>query len=167
LIASRLLTDAPQSELEFFNRGMSGHKVSDLLKRWQNDALDMNPDILSILVGVNDSGSVAPEEYEKGYRSLLEQSRKKNPKLMLVLLKPFVLASRGETRCKNVAAYGEIVGELAKEYKAVLIETQKIFDDASKDVPESHWIWDGVHPLPQGHELIARNWIQSVADALK
>ncbi len=58
-----------------------------------------------------------------------------------------------------------VVAKLATEYKATLLETQDIFDQAAKRVEPAHWIWDGVHPLPQGHELIARNWIETTAKA--
>ena len=60
----------------------------------------------------------------------------------------------------------EIVKQLAADYKAIHIPTQAIFDKACQDTEPSHWIWDGVHPLPQGHELIARSWVEAVANQL-
>ena len=56
-----------------------------------------------------------------------------------------------------------IVAQLAKDYRAIHVKTQDVFDAAAKAVSPEHWIWDGVHPLPQGHELIARNWLQQVS----
>ena len=56
------------------------------------------------------------------------------------------------------------MAQLAKDYKAVHIKTQEIFDNAAKAVSAEQWMWDGVHPLPQGHELIARNWIHAVSE---
>ena len=53
LIAARLGVDMPEVQLDVYNRGMSGHKVSDLKARWEKDAIDLKPDWLSILVGVN------------------------------------------------------------------------------------------------------------------
>lgn len=175
LIAARLGVDMPEAQLDVYNRGMSGHKVGDLRKRWQKDAIDMKPDLLSILIGVNDIGrnlnnGVDVETWESDYRFLLESSRKANPDLRIVLLDPFVVASG---RLANVDAYKKyrdqverlipIVGNLATEFDAVRIETQKIFDVASEAVSPEQWIWDGVHPLPQGHELIARNWVEKVS----
>jgi len=179
LIASRLHTDMPEAKLNFLNRGMSGHTVANLKARWRKDALDLKPDVLSILIGVNDVGravrskkEVDLEAFESDYRSLLGESRKANPALKIVLLEPFVLPV---TRLKEKAAWGAwrgqvdklrpIVAKLAGEHKAILLKTQEIFDMASKRVDPSHWIWDGVHPLPQGHELIARNWIEAAAKA--
>jgi lysophospholipase L1-like esterase len=164
-----------EAGLEFFNRGMSGHRVGDLKARWQKDAIDMKPDLLSILIGVNDVGrsgvkGVDLKKWEDDYRFILDASRKANPKLRLVLLDPFVLRSG---RLKNEDAWkqmrGEvdklcgIVAELVNDYKAVHLRTQEIFDAAAKSVTPEQWIWDGVHPLPQGHELIARNWLHQVS----
>ena len=91
LIASRLGVDMPEAQLEFFNRGISGHKVSDLKARWQKDAIDMKPDLLSILIGVNDvSRGGTLEQWEADYRFILDASRKAKSDLPLVLLDPFV-----------------------------------------------------------------------------
>jgi lysophospholipase L1-like esterase len=174
LIAARLGVDMPEAALDIYNRGMSGHKVGDLRKRWQKDALDMKPDLLSILIGVNDVGrnlgGVDLETLESDYRFLLDSSRKVNPALRLVLLDPFVLASG---RLSNGDAFKKwrdqverimvVVKQLATDYKAVHVKTQAVFDDAAKKVSPEQWIWDGVHPLPQGHELIARTWLDGVS----
>ena len=171
LIASRLGVDMPEAQLEFFNRGISGHKVSDLKTRWQKDAIDMKPDLLSILIGANDvsrGGTVA--QWEADYRFILDASRKAKSDLPLVLLDPFVLRSgrlKDEDAWKKwrgkVDKYVSIVAQLSKDYDAIHIKTQEVFDAAAKAVSPEHWIWDGVHPLPQGHELIARNWLQQVS----
>jgi lysophospholipase L1-like esterase len=171
LIASRLHTDMPAAELNFLNRGMSGHTVPNLQKRWQKDAIDLKPDVLSILIGVNDVGRALrakngfdAEAYETGYRDLLTRSRAANPDLKIVLLEPFVLPV-GRDWGEHIDKARPVVAKLAAEFKAVLIKTQDVFDAASKIAPAKHWIWDGVHPLPQGHELIARNWIAEVTKA--
>lgn len=174
LIAARLGVDLPSQNFEFFNRGMSGHKVADLRKRWQKDALDLEPDLLSILVGVNDVGrnlsGVDVEKWEADYRSMLKASRDANQELRLVLLDPFVLPSgrlesRGAYQAwrRQVDRLLPIVKRLAAEFHAVHLQTQMMFDEAADAVAPDHWIWDGVHPLPQGHELIAREWIRTVS----
>jgi len=56
-----------------------------------------------------------------------------------------------------------VVKKLAEDYDAVHIRTQAVFSAAAEAVDPAHCIWDGVHPLPQGHELIARHWIQKVS----
>ena len=177
LIALRLHTDMPEAKLNFLNRGVSGNTVANLKARWKTDALDLKPDVLSILIGVNDVSralrskkDVNVDAFEAAYRSLLDQSRKLNPDLKVVFLEPFVLPV---TRVKaawdawrsRIDRLRAIVAKLASEFGAVLLKTQEIFDDAARRVEPSHWIWDGVHPLPQGHELVARNWIETVAKA--
>lgn len=171
LIAARLGVDMPEAQLDFYNRGISGHTVSDLRKRWDKDAIAMKPDVLSILVGTNDAGrGVGAEAFEADYRHILDASRKSNPDLRLVLLDPFVLRcgklkdeKAWTSRRSATDQFGKVVARLAKDYDAVHIRTQEIFDLAAQAVSPEHWIWDGVHPLPQGHELIARNWIQEAS----
>jgi len=181
LIAARLHTDLPDVEIEFFNRGKSGNTVGDLRNRWQKDAIEMMPDVLSILVGVNDVGravrsdsEIDLKQWEVDYRWILNASLKANPKLEIVLLDPFVLPVgrlHGETawgswngECTKLRS---IVKRLAADYQAIHIQTQDIFDKASENLEASHWIWDGVHPLPQGHELIARHWLEAVSKRLE
>ena len=171
LIAGRLGVDLPEAELDVYNRGISGNTVANLKARWQKDAIDMKPDLLSILIGTNDVGrGVNPNDFETDYRFILDESLKANPKLKLVLLEPFVLKSGRLTdenawKARRTATdkMGAVVAKIAKDYNTVHIYTQDIFDAATKIAPPEHWIWDGVHPLPQGHELIARNWIQEVS----
>ena len=174
LIAARLGVDMPEASLDVYNRGMSGNKVGDLRRRWQKDAIDMKPDLISILVGVNDvirtEGFVDIKAWEADYRFILDASHRANENLRLVLLDPFVQScgklSEPDVYRKwrdQVETMIPIVGQLAKDYDAVHIKTQDIFDAAAKSVSAEQWIWDGVHPLPQGHELIARNWLQEVS----
>jgi lysophospholipase L1-like esterase len=172
LLAARFGVDMAEAELDIYNRGMSGHTVADLRKRWQKDAIDIQPDLLSILIGTNDVASSTEQgTFESHYRYILDSSRKANSDLRVVLLDPFILRS-GELKEENAWAPRRaatdklrvIVDQLAKDYDAVHIKTQDIFDSVAKDVSPEQWLWDGIHPLPQGHELIARNWIKEVSD---
>ncbi|MBT3191700.1 MAG: SGNH/GDSL hydrolase family protein [Verrucomicrobia bacterium] len=170
LLASRLAVDMPEAQLDFYNRGISGNTVADLRNRWQEDAIDMNPDVLTVLIGVNDGGrDVSPEEYEADYHHILKRSRDANPDLKLILMDPFVLQSgslsgKGAWNCWQAitAAYRKRVARLATEFDALHIPLQDLFDSAARIAPASHWLWDGMHPLPQGHELIARHWLMAV-----
>ena len=170
LLAARLGVEMPDAQLEFINRGVSGNTVGDLRQRWEKDALEVNPDVLTILIGTNNVGlNKGLDTFEADYRAILDASRKANPELRLVLMDPFVLKSGN---LKNEQAWTSrraatdklrvIVAKLAKEYDAVHIKTQDIFD-AAADVSPEHLIWDGIHPLPQGQELIARHWLQEVS----
>jgi lysophospholipase L1-like esterase len=97
-IASRVGESFAEKANMFYNRGISGNKITDLLNRWQADTIDLKPDILSILIGINDTDSVVrqqnivtPEKYEEVYRLLLVQTRTQLPDCMLVLCEPFIL----------------------------------------------------------------------------
>lgn len=171
LIAARMGVDLAQSQLVIHNRGVSGNTVGNLRKRWQKDAIEIEPELLSILIGTNDVAlGVQEDAFEADYRAILDASRKSNPDLRLVLMDPFVLPVG---KLKNEQAWaprraaidklGLLVARLAKDYDAVHVKTQHMFDAAVKVAPPEHWIWDGVHPLPQGHELIARHWLMEVS----
>jgi lysophospholipase L1-like esterase len=174
-IASRVGADYPEKRYQFYNRGISGNKVTDLKQRWQADTLDLKPDVLSILVGVNDSNSivfkrqpsVSVEEYEENYEALLEKTRALFPEIILILCEPFVLKV-GRMNEKWEASYSDmlkrqaIVRKLAEKYNAVFVGFQEVFDKACEKVPCDYWIWDGVHPTVAGHELMAREWMNQV-----
>jgi len=170
LLAGRLGVEMPEAQLDMYNRGRSGHAVADLRNRWQAEAIDIKPDLLSLLIGTNDAGrQVKPEDYERDYRFILTESRKANPDLRLVLMDPFVVRAGKYADDKLFAAhraltdrYAHIVEAIAGDFAAVHIKLQDTFDAAAEKVSPEYWLWDGIHPLPQGHELIAREWLQAV-----
>lgn len=174
-IASRWGADYPEKEIQFFNRAISGNKVVDLAARWQTDTLDIKPDILSILVGVNDSTSVlfdwkpvvTVEKYEEVYRQLLVQTKAALPNVLLVLCEPFILPvgnvkDNWERYQGDITKRQAIVRKLSLQYDAIFVPFQQVFDNALKKAPAPYWIWDGVHPTVAGHELMAREWIRQV-----
>ena len=166
----------PERHLEFINRGISGNAASDLLARWQTDTLEKEPDVLSVLVGVNDcvreSKKQAPDlsaaEYEEYYRKILKQSREKNPALKIILLEPFAYVENQENagpsttiRAAILRSEQKAVRRLAKEFDAVFVPLQAVFDEAKKQREPSYWIWDGTHPTEAGHALIAREFLKA------
>jgi len=179
-IASRLGADYPEKKLMFYNRGISGNKVNDLEKRWQADAIDLKPDLLSILVGVNDSSSVVfnrdpiilIEKYEEIYSALLEQIRAKFPEIVFVLCEPFILPvgrvkENWEAYHSDMVQRQAVVRKLAEQFDAVFVGFQEVFDKATKKAPADYWMWDGVHPTVAGHELMAREWLRQVGKRVK
>jgi len=174
-IASRVGADFPEKNYQFYNRGISANKVIDLEKRWQTDTLDLKPDLLSILIGVNDSASsvikwkpiVSVKQYEEVYNRLLEQTQVEFPDILFVLGEPFI--APGSHTTDNLEAYRadikqrqDVVRKLAAKYNAVFVGFQAIFDKAFEKASVNYWIWDGVHPTVAGHELMAREWIKQV-----
>jgi lysophospholipase L1-like esterase len=157
IIAAQYGAAYPELNLDFINRGVSGNTVLDLEKRWKEDTLDLNPDILSILIGVNDNGrGISFDQYELVYDRIINEARTANLKLKLVLCEPF--GNPGMKLDDGIRKRQEIVAKLARKYGAALVNFQRVFDDAVKRAPAKYWIWDGVHPTYRGHQLMANEW---------
>ena len=172
IIAAKYGAQYPERKLVFMNRGISGNTVLDLEKRWQKDALDLKPDVLSIMIGVNDAGKNVPlEQYEQVYDKLLSDTKVANPNIRFVLCEPFFLPKdghkEGNTRDENVKKRQAIVAKLAEKHKAPLVKFQQVFDEACKRAPAEYWIWDSVHPTYSGHQLMADEWVKVVCQFYK
>ena len=166
-IAGDLLADHPSAGLRIFNRGISGNRVVDLYARWKSDGINLAPDIISILIGVNDTwhefgsrNGVEIDRYETMYRMLLDFTRSRLPATRLVLCEPFVLKCGVVTPDweTDIAARQKVVAALATEFSAILVPFQEMFDAAVKEAPAEYWADDGVHPTPAGHARMARFW---------
>jgi lysophospholipase L1-like esterase len=170
LIAARCGAMLAERNLTFLNRGISGNTVPDLDARWQRDTLDLRPDVLSVLIGVNDQGrGLAISEFEPVYDRLLVDAREGNPSLRLVLCEPFsLLVGRRdefwEEWSAGMAERQRIVAKLAEKHGAALVRFQGVFDEAVRRVPAEYWIWDGVHPTAAGHQLMADEWVRVVEE---
>ena len=174
-VAGRLLCDRPDVEWCIHNRGISGNRVVDLYARWKIDALNLRPDILSILIGINDTwheynnhNGVEVPRYAKVYRELLTWTKEVLPDVKLVLMSPFYFpfGAVGPEWPSEVQARAAIVEELARDFNAILLPCQKILDDALSRAPQEHWLRDGVHPLAAGHQLLADAWLKAAAPIL-
>jgi lysophospholipase L1-like esterase len=167
LVASAALAAHPDGALRFYNRGVSGNKVPDLADRWAADTLALEPDVLSILVGVNDfwhklthgyAGTVP--DYESRYVALLEDTRRALPQVRLIVLEPFVLRCGAvddrwfpEFDVRRAAA-----ARVARHAGAAFVPLQRPFDDLAQRASPQYWAADGVHPTPAGHAVIAERW---------
>lgn len=166
IIAAKYGAAFPEAKLDFLNRGVSGNTVLALEKRWQKDTLDLKPDVLSILIGVNDNSRNAPfDQYEQVYDKLLTDAKAANPKLKLVLCEPFVKPTG--TVGDGIRKRQEIVARLAKKHGAALVQFQHVFDEAAKRAPAEYWVWDAVHPTYRGHQLMADEWERVVKEFWK
>jgi lysophospholipase L1-like esterase len=171
IAAAHMLRAHPDSGLKIFNRGVSGDRVPNLQERWETDTLAIRPDILSILVGVNDiwhkligrtTGTVA--EYEQQYGALLDATKRALPSVRLVILEPFVLVT-GSVDAKWFPEFDErraVAANLAKRFGATFIPLQSMFTQLAKTAPASYWLMDGVHPSIAGHAAIAERWREAV-----
>ncbi|GAB4030259.1 SGNH/GDSL hydrolase family protein [Spirosoma jeollabukense] len=179
-VASRIGADFPERDFLFYNRGISGNKITDLQKRWQTDTLDLKPDVLSILIGINDTAATINkpaeattlEQFETIYRGLMEESRRSKPEVLFVLGIPFVypVGQRTENweRWRDDTTNRQtIVRKLATEFNAVTVDYPAVLDKAIKQKKAEYWVWDGIHPTVFSHELMAREWIKQVSSRLR
>lgn len=172
LAASQLLLDRPADKLNILNRGISGNKVPQLAARWDGDCLDLKPDVLSILIGVNDiwhklNGKYqgTAESYEKDYLALIDRTKKAMPDTKLVICEPFVLrcGAVNEAWFPVFDQYRAAAQKVATTFGATFVPFQTMFDEASKLAPPQHWAADGVHPSLFGASLMAHFWLKAVA----
>lgn len=158
---------------EVLNRGISGNRVVDLYARWKVDALRLRPDFISILIGVNDTwhemksgNGVEVGRYAQIYRLLLEWTREVLPEVKLVLCEPFILSCGTVTSewFPEMEKRREVVRELVHDFDTHWVPFQTEFDQALSRHPAEYWAADGVHPTPNGHELMAACWLRHVPE---
>ncbi|MFW5682289.1 MAG: SGNH/GDSL hydrolase family protein [Phycisphaeraceae bacterium] len=169
--AARLLADHCGRQLEIYNRGVGGDRVTDMAERWQADCIDLQPTLLSVLIGVNDTwhrfgsrGGIELDEYERVYRDLLTQATATLEPLRLVLCEPFALRTGQVTEqwFPEFDQRREIVRKLAGEFDAAFVPFQEMFDRACEEAPAWYWAEDGVHPSLAGHQRMAECWLRTV-----
>lgn len=160
IIAAKYGSQLAERNLTFLNRGVSGNGLKNLLERWQRDTIALKPDVLSILIGVNDRRN-PPKVYEEQYDQLLDTTIKALPNVKLVIIEPFMVPLK-----ENISAFQEIAKRLADKYHAPLVRLQHVFEEADKRANPrgngKYWIWDTVHPTYSGHQLIADEWVRTV-----
>jgi acyl-CoA thioesterase-1 len=170
--ANTLLAKYPELNISIINAGISGNTIRDLKSRWEKDCVSFKPNILSILIGVNDvwrqystpeklPQAVYENEYEQTYRQLLSQA-KQQCDCQLILMEPFMFCDDSENEMfKQLRGYINIVERLAEEFGAVLVPLQSEIGKKIKQVPPEKWSSDSVHPYVWVHAWIAQRWLKA------
>ena len=171
LTAGHLMLEKP-TEFEFFNRGVAGNKIEDMYKRMQLDCWDLCPDVISILIGVNNVWVDSKEEevedntvVEQNFRMLTEETLKKLPKVKMIIMEPFLLKG-STTTChwerfrREVEKRAASAQKISREFGQSFVPLQKILDELACTYSPEYWIADGVHPSLAGHAVIAREWLK-------
>lgn len=170
-VATYFSTFLPELEVRFLNRGMGGHRVRDLAARWQRDCVDLKPDYLSIMIGINDcwrrfdcNDPTTVEDFENTYRDILRQAADTGAKL--IMMEPFVLPIPSDRLGwrEDLDPKIQAVRRLAREFDALLIPLDGVFGSAIVKNPPEFYVaaQDGVHPTDAGHALIAKTWLRAV-----
>ena len=178
LLVSAELAKAKVNELKFINRGVSGDRITDIYARIKEDIINLKPDYMSILVGVNDvaheltmSCGVVTEKFEKIYGMLLEEIKEALPQIKIIIMEPFVLKGSATTELwdsykAEVKAHGEAAKRVAEKYGLCFVELQSKFDEACADTDTRYWSVDGVHPTAAGHQIIKEELTKAVLNII-
>jgi len=170
-VANMLLAGYPEMNLNIINTGIGGDTIRDLKARWERDCIEHKPDILSVLIGINDlwrqyadpgnlSQAVYPDEYESIYRQLLSQAKQKC-NCQMVLMQPFMFCVERENQMyEGLQSYIAVVHKLADEFDAVLVPLQSRIDEKIRQVPPEKWSADMVHPYLWAHAWISQRWLE-------
>jgi len=159
----------PERRVQFLNRGISGNRCCDLRSRWQEDCLDLEPDWVSVMIGINDTwrsfdrNDPSPvESFTADYRAILQQTEKIGARI--ILIEPFVLPFPEDRRAwrEDLDPRIHAVRDLAYEFDALLVPLDGIVAAKAARREPGFFAGDGVHPTAAGHALIAQAWLKSV-----
>mgnify|MGYP001581323347 CR=1 FL=1 len=170
VIARQLWMQFEKLDLVFRNTGISGDRTCDLIERWGRDCIDLQPDWVSILIGVNntwrryDTGDpTEPAVFEAETRQLLERVRDQT-RARTILCSPFLVHTN-----PGISAMREdldpkiaVLHTLALEFDAIWVDFNTAFIEAEKKKAPECWAEDGVHPSAVGHCLMAKVWQETV-----
>ena len=175
LLYDYFITTYPASDFKVINKGISGNRIDDIKARWQSDVIDLNPDIVSLSVGINDvwnqlknpaTKQIHPEKFESIYDDLLYQVSS-NTNADIVLMEPTIieenLDSIGNQKLKP---YVEIVNTMAEKYDTFLVPTHLAFTGYLEANNGNVLTTDGVHMNSTGNMLMSNSWYETVKDIL-
>lgn len=172
LIVSAKLSVRHPGQFTFRNTGISGNRSVDVYARMKKDCWSLQPDLVSLLVGVNDvwqrlteGDDLEVDRFERVYRMMIEDTVNRLPNAPLLLMGPFVLHGTAADEdwdwfSREVPLRAAAVQKIAEEFHTLYLPLQPIFDQACGICPADYWTMDGVHPTPAGHQLIADAWLE-------
>lgn len=170
-VSSTLIYENPE-KYEIINRGISGNRVVDLYARIKADVWNHAPDVISVLIGVNDvwheiyhGNGVELDRFDRVYRMMIDDTKKHLPNVQFILCEPFVLMGTAteekyEEFCE-VKKYAAVVKKIAEDYGCVFVPLQEKFDKAAEEHGAKYYLYDGVHPDLAGGKLIAEEWLKA------
>lgn len=176
-IAGRLY-EKSLTDYEVINRGISGNRIVDLYARVKADLWNLSPDLVSILIGVNDvwhevsrQNGVELDRFERIYRMLIEETLERLPKAKIIISEPFVL--KGEATALKydeflkVKDYAKVCKKIAEDYGLYFLPLQDAIDKASEKAGADKILSDGVHPSVKGAVVIANEWMKLFSEIEK
>lgn len=162
----------PNNNINFVNRGVSGNKVCDILSRYDEDIKEVNPDYISIMIGVNDTWRAydsneycSTEEFEKNYNELLSKIKADFPQSKIMIIEQFAFTSHPDRLGwdEDLNPKREVTKKLANIYADYFLPMYDIMTDTDKTgFTMEELSWDGVHPTQMGHALIMSEMLKAV-----
>lgn len=166
--AKMLKDEYPGIDFEFINLGISGNRAENLLERWEKDAVAIQPDILSVLIGINDTWHRAgdrnwmPHDYfENCYRKILTDMKKKTNAKIIILEQFLLHVDDKEYFHIDLDPKIQITRRLAREFADVFVPLDGLFAAASIKKSPTYWAADGVHPTAEGAKFIAKHYVKA------
>jgi len=173
MLVAKLLEEKYPGQFNFVNRGVSGNKIPQVYDRRQEDIFDVKPDVMSILVGINDvshgiyhDDGTDVDTFMEIYDKLLAETKEKLPNIKIMLMEPFM--NEGKTTNRNIEGFeegvamrSEAVQMLCAKYELPFLSLQFDLYDLEEQHPAGHWTLDGVHPTLNFHEYIAQKWVRA------
>jgi acyl-CoA thioesterase I len=168
-LVAAICGSTPDLGATFVNRGISGNRVRDLRARWQADCLDLAADVVSIMIGINDTwrrydsnDATSVDDFARDYDDILAETRDRVS--ALVLVEPFLLPVTDEQQVwrEDLDPKIAVVRDLADKYAATLVPLDSVMVRFARERNPAALAGDGVHPTPAGHALIARTWLAAV-----
>ncbi len=162
-------------QLNIINHGISGNRVIDLKERWQSDTIEQNPDILCILVGVNEvwhylkyGKPYTDQQYEQDLNLIIDQAKAANPQLKLIMMAPFLFEVGVVTAdwLAPLARLRSLFTKTAAIKADVFIDLQSVLNLALSHASMEELCGDGVHPRDLGHTAIAEAFIKVLKQIL-
>jgi lysophospholipase L1-like esterase len=157
--------------VKFINKGISGNRAIDLKARWQQDCIDLKPDYVSIMIGINDcwrrydsNDITTAEAFENNYRFILNEIKTKT-NAKIIILEPYVLPVPLDriTWREDLDPKIQKARQLAREFNALYIPLDGLFASQISNINPEQFSQDGVHPTDMGHAFIAKTFIDYVA----
>ena len=169
--ASQSLNNTQLFNITAVNKGVPGNTVSDLYARLEKDVISENPNVVSILIGVNDTATyqknISDEEFKTVYKNIITTIKAKLPNTKIILMTPFIFKKNGSYSIDVLQGRINAVKELATQYTLTLVDTNALIVSKQQSGQIDIYADDGVHPNANGAKLIAEEWIKGTKNIFK
>ena len=170
IIENMLAVYYPEIKIRVTNSGISVNTSRDLLARFDRDVVDLNPDWVSICIGINDvwrqfdspaipDCHVMPDEYAKNLETMILKVKDKAKGVFI--LTPYIMEPNSEDMMRSrMNEYVQICSDLAQKYGCIFVDFQKMYEDYCRIRHSSYIAWDRIHPNQIGATLMAREFLK-------